>query len=138
MIDVWLAKIAWRSFKETPGSENKSQRLSEKISKLKQEMQRLKKLEGQMPQSPDGQVSLTDPDARSMATSGKGTGTVGYNVQAAVDAKHHLIVAHEVTNEGHDRHQLFKMAQQARHAMGTEKLTVVADGAVSGPTAIRF
>ena len=101
-------------------------------------MNRLKKLEGQMRESPDGQVSLTDPDARSMATSGKGTGTVGYNVQAAVDAKHHLIVAHEVTNEGHDRHQLFKMAQQARHAMGTEKLTVVADGAVSGPTAIRF
>lgn len=46
------------------------------------------------------------PDARSMARSGKGIGVVGYNVQAAVDAKHHLIVAQGVTNVGHDRDRL--------------------------------
>jgi hypothetical protein len=77
--------------------------------------------------APDQQVSLTDPDARSMATSGRGTGMVGYNVQAAVEAEHHLIVAHEVTNAGHDRAQLTKMAQQTKETLGTEDLTVLAD-----------
>ena len=48
-------------------------------------------------------MSLTDPDARSMASQGKGSGIVGYNVQTAVEAEHHLIVAHEVTNVGSDR-----------------------------------
>ena len=75
--------------------------------------------------TPDKQISLTDPDARSMKT--RGTGIVGYNVQTAVDAKHHLIVAHEVTNIGIDRDQLTSMAKQARAAMGTEELTVIAD-----------
>lgn len=76
---------------------------------------------------PDHQVSLTDPDARSMATSGRGTGIVGYNVQTAVDAKHHLIVVHEVTNLGHDRTQLSPMARQANEAIGEGGLTVLAD-----------
>jgi hypothetical protein len=80
-----------------------------------------------MSKAPDGQVSLTDPDARSMATSGRGTGMVGYNVQTAVDVKHHLIVAHEVTNVGHDRDQLSSMAQKAREATGLDTLTVLAD-----------
>ena len=85
------------------------------------------KLKRRLLESPDQQISLTDPDARSMATSGRGTGMVGYNVQAAVDAKHHLIVAHEVTNVGHDRNQLSHMAKTARQAIGTEALEVVAD-----------
>jgi hypothetical protein len=80
-----------------------------------------------MSKAPDGQISLTDPDARSMATSGRGTGMVGYNVQTAVDAKHHMIVAHEVTNVGHDREQLSSMASQAGDAIGRNKLTVLAD-----------
>jgi hypothetical protein len=87
----------------------------------------LKQIGQQLQAAPDRQVSLTDPDARSMATSGRGTGMVGYNVQTAVDTKHHLIVAHEVTNVGHDRTQLSSMAKQARHATGKEDLTVVAD-----------
>jgi hypothetical protein len=90
-------------------------------------MRQLKQIGKQMAQAPDGQISLTDPDARSMATSGRGTGMVGYNVQTAVDAKHHLIVAHEVTNVGHDREQLSPMAHQTRDAIGKDKLTVLAD-----------
>jgi len=105
----------------------KTARLKEKITKLREEMRRLKTLEAQMLATPDQQISLTDPDARSMATRGRGSGIVGYNVQTAVDAKHHLIVAHEVTNVGNDRTQLSKMAEQAKTAMGADTLDVLAD-----------
>jgi hypothetical protein len=98
-----------------------------KIATVKAQMRHLKQIGQQMSKAPDGQISLTDPDARSMATSGRGTGMVGYNVQTAVDAKHHLIVAHEVTNVGHDRDQLSSMAQKAREATRREELTVLAD-----------
>ena len=90
-------------------------------------MRRLREIEVELKRQPDEQLSLTDPDARSMATSGRGTGIVGYNVQAVADAKHHLIVAHEVITEGVDRNQLKPMAEQARAATGIEALTVVAD-----------
>jgi len=105
----------------------KRERLTEKIATLKEQMQRLRELEGELEKTPDGQISLTDPDARSMATSGRGSGVVGYNVQTAVDTQHHLIVAHEVTNVGHDREQLHTMAEQTREALATKDLTVVAD-----------
>src|ERR1017187_7445397 len=98
--------------------EAKITRLNEKIATLREEIQRLNGLNTLMMQTEDKQISLTDPDARSMATSGRGSGMVGYNVQSAVDTKNHLIVAHEVTNVGHDRTQLFSMAEQARSATG--------------------
>ena len=105
----------------------KTARLKDKIVTLKKEMQRLGKLEVRRLAAPDRQISLTDPDARSMATSGRGSGIVGYNVQASVDTKHHLIVAHEVTNEGTDRAQLSRMAKQTKTALAAESLDVVAD-----------
>ena len=107
--------------------EAKVARLKDKIMKLKEEVTRLNAINAEMMKSDDKQISLTDPDARSMATSGKDTGIVGYNVQTAVDTKNHLIVAHEVTNVGTDRHQLSNMAEQARTEMGVETLDAVAD-----------
>jgi transposase len=102
-------------------------RLNEKIAKLREEMRRLEALEARRQAAPDGQISLTDPDSRSMATSGRGSGVVGYNVQAAVDTEHHLIVAHEVINVGNDRAQLADMSKKAKVVLGVEKLDVVAD-----------
>ena len=107
--------------------ETKIERLQDKIATLKEEMQRLKTLEAEMLAAPDQQISLTDPDARSMATSGRGSGMVGYNVQMAVDAEHHLIVAHEVINQGTDRAQLSPMSQKAKAELETDTLDVVAD-----------
>src|SRR3954471_18659114 len=105
----------------------KTSHLKEKLAKLAVEMQRLKVIEKAMLASPDQQISLTDPDSRSMATSGRGSGVVGYNVQVAVDTEHHLIVTHEVTNSGSDRAQLANMAKQAKAVLETETLEAVAD-----------
>ena len=112
-----------------------AQALQKKITKLREEMARLKKLEVRMLEAPDKQLSLTDPDARSMNS--RGTGVVGYNVQSAVDAKHHLIVAHQVSNVGSDRKQLSPMAKEAKAVLGTKKLKVVADKGYYNGTEIR-
>ena len=101
--------------------------LKEKIAAVKKHIRKLRTIERQLLQTPDQQVSLTDPDARSMATSGRGTGIVGYNVQTAADTQHHMIVAHEVTNIGHDRTQLATMATAAREAIGHHEMTALAD-----------
>ena len=126
-IAEYLKQLDRMDRKETPSTPRQVVRLKERIATLKDEMSRLEGLKARMEATPDGQVSLTDPDARSMASQGKGTGIVGYNVQTAVDTKHHLIVTHEVTNAGSDRHQLKKMAEAARLALGTCELTAVAD-----------
>ena len=105
----------------------KTTRLKEKLDKLKEEMGKLAANEKQMLASPDGQISLTDPDSRSMATSGRGSGVVGYNVQVAVDTENHLIVTHEVTNIGSDRSQLANVAREAKAVLQVDKLEAVAD-----------
>src|SRR5215510_13858821 len=105
----------------------KTAHLKEKLEKLASELQRLKAIEKAMLATPDQQISLTDPDSRSMATSGRGSGVVGYNVQVAVDTEHHLIVTHEVTNTGSDRSQLANMALQAKEVLHADHLDVVAD-----------
>jgi len=114
--------------------EAKTQRLREKIATLREQMQRMDTIREELKQQPDQQISLTDPDARSMISQAKGTGMVGYNVQAVVDTKQHLIVAHEVTNIGNDRAQLSKMGTAAKSAMGKQRLQALADrGYFSGP-----
>src|SRR5207253_9520390 len=105
----------------------KTNRLKEKIETLKEQMRRLELLKVEMLATPDQQISLTDPDTRSMATSGRGSGVVGYNVQIAVEANHHLIVMHEVTNDAADRSQLSHVANETKTALGVEKLDAVAD-----------
>jgi transposase len=125
-IDRYLATMDSADRATPEVAEAKTERLKDKIETLKKQMQKLKEIETQPHESPDQQISLTDPYARSMATSGRGTGMVGYNVQTAVDDKHHLIIAHEVTNVGNDHGQLSNMANQAREKIEAESLTVVA------------
>jgi len=124
-INRYLVALDTADRQEPAVAKIKRERLEDKIAALKTQMQALKEVEVVLNETPDKQISLTDPDARSMKT--RGTGIVGYNVQTAVDAKHHLIVAHEVTNVGSDHDQLTSMAKQARDAMGTQELTAVAD-----------
>ena len=133
-IERYMGALEAADREEGEIAEGKSVRVKEKIAALREQMKALKAIEPVLLAAPDQQISLTDPDARSMATSGRGSGVVGYNVQTAVDAKHHLIVAHEVTNVGNDRAQLAKMGGQAKAAMGVVSLEAVADaGYFSGP-----
>lgn len=124
-INRYLAALDTADRQEPSVAHLKKERLHDKIAALKDQMKALKDIEVQLEEAPDKQISLTDPDARSMKT--RGTGVVGYNVQTAVDTTNHLIVAHEVTNDGVDRNQLASMAHQARAAIGAEALTVIAD-----------
>ena len=105
----------------------RTEHLKQKLAKLKDEMRKLAAHEKRMLASPDAQISLTDPDSRSMATSGRGSGVVGYNVQVAVETENHLIIAHEVTNSGSVRAQLANMGQQAKAVLNVDKLEAVAD-----------
>jgi transposase len=124
-LDRYFEQLEQADREESTLADTKTARLEDKIALLREEMKRLKKHEARMLKAPGQQISLTDPDARSMKS--RGNGIVGYNVQTAVDAEHHLIVAHEVTNKGSDRGQLTPMARQADEAMDAEDLTVIAD-----------
>ena len=123
----YLAALETADRQEGELAKAKSERLAEKIAKLREQMADFEALGPVLDAQPDRQLSLTDPDARSMATSGRGSGIVGYNVQIAVDAEHHLIVAHEVINQGYDRHQLAPMALKAKQATGCTQVTALAD-----------
>jgi transposase len=124
-IAKYLSQIDSADRQEALVAKVRVERLEKKISTLKEEVKRLNKIEMALEATPDKQISLTDPDARSMKT--RGTGIVGYNVQAAVDTKHHIMVTHEVTNIGNDRAQLSKVAKQAKAVIGSDSLRVVAD-----------
>ena len=126
-IERYLAALDRADREESDIAEAKTTRIKDKIAGLRRQMQALKEMEQQVQAAPDKQVSLTDPDARSMATSGRGTGMVGYNVQTVVDTEHHLIIAHEVTNLGYDRTQLEPMGLMAKEATGCEEITALAD-----------
>jgi len=134
-IDKYLKQIISADRLEAPAAKVKTERLEHKINKLKREVERLNKVEAQLEASPDKQISLTDSDARAMRS--HTAGMIGYNVQTAVDIKHHIIVAHEVTNEGTDRSQLKNMATQAKQVTGHEELSVVADRGYYNSTEIK-
>jgi transposase len=123
----YLAALDTADRQEDEVAQVRTTRIAERLDALRARMRELQAMEKAVEAAPDRQVSLTDPDARAMATSGKGTGLVGYNVQAAVDTQHHLIVAHAVTNLGHDRTQLAPMSRQAQAALGQDGLSVLAD-----------
>jgi len=127
-VDRYLHQLDSADRQEPSSAEtSRTARLNEKIAKLKEEMQRLDKLKAKMFETSVQQISLTDPGPRSMATSGRGSGVVGYNVQAAVDTDHHLIDAYDVVQTGSDRAQLAPMAEKAKLALGVDRLEVVAD-----------
>jgi hypothetical protein len=123
----YLSQFDSADREESAIGQTKRGRLQEKIKKLKEEIKRLKGIERELRETPDQQISEIDPDARSMATSGRGSGLVGYNAQIAVEPKHHHIVADEVTNVGNDRAQLATMAGKAREAMDSDEFTAAAD-----------
>lgn len=126
-IERYISSLDAADLQEGESAEAKASRLRDKISAMKAKLDELRQLETAVLQVPDQQISLTDPDARAMATSMRGAGVVGYNVQAAVDTEHHLIVAHDVTNIVTDRTLLTPMARLAKAAMAADKIDVLAD-----------
>jgi transposase len=131
-IERYLQSLDVADMQEGDRADAKAERIREKIATMKAKLSQLRQREVEVEQSPDHQVSLTDPDARAMTTSMK-TGMVGYNVQTAVDTHHHLVATHAVTNIVSDKAKLSSMAAKAKSAMGRDELEVIADrGFVSG------
>ena len=121
----YLARLDRTDAEESPASSARAKGLAEKIAGLQQRRDRYMEIQAKLERTGESQVSLTDPDSRAMATHPK-VG-VGYNAQVAVDAKHKLIVAHEVTNEGTDLGLLARTAGAAKDALGVETIQAVAD-----------
>jgi transposase len=126
-IKQYLEQLDKADEEEQDNEKPTAEELQEKIEWMRSRKKDFAELEERMDQSGERQVSLTDPDARSMVL-GSNRGTeVAYNVQISVDAKHKLIVDHEVTNAGNDKNQLSSMAIRAKEALEAESIEVVAD-----------
>jgi transposase len=104
---------------------DQEQKVSDKVKHLRRQQGRYRALLNALDASGQTQISLTDPDSRSMPKSAKVP--VGYNVQVAVDSKHRLIVAQQVTNVVTDQDQLSPIALAAQAMLGVERLELVAD-----------
>lgn len=126
-IQRYLEELDRADEQEQDNEKPTAEELQEKIEWLKSRKKIYAELEEQMDQSGESQVSLTDPDARSMVLGANRGTEVAYNVQISVDAKHKLIVDHEVTNAGNDKNQLSRMGMRAKEALEVESLDVVAD-----------
>ena len=124
-IDGYLQQLDAADAIEPDTTRPSAAQLQAKINQLQQRRQQSAQRLEHLQSSGQTQVSLTDPDSRSMKV-GQST-EVSYNVQTAVDAKHKLIVAHQVTNAVTDMGQLTPMAVAAQHMLGVERLEVVAD-----------
>ena len=126
-IEAYLDELDANDAQEPEEPKLSAEELKEKIRLLKERMKKYKGLQGRMEESGESQISLTDPDSRSMPVGGGRITDVGYNVQVAVDPKHKLIVDHQVTNAVTDRGLLSKMALRAKEALGVERLDVLTD-----------
>jgi transposase len=124
-IAKYLRQIESADRQETPEAKLTKERLENKIASLKKETAKLNEIQQQLNKEPDKQLSLTDPDARSMKT--RGQGIVGYNVQIAVDNRHHLIVTHDVLKQGNDRDQLSPMAIKTKKLLKQKHLIAISD-----------
>jgi len=126
-IDAYLQELDENDAKEPEERKLTADELKEKIKTLQERMKKYKGFQKQMEASGEKQISLTDPDSRSMPVGGGRTTDVAYNVQMSVDEKHKMIVDHEVTNEVTDRSLLSQISERAKEALGVEELDVLAD-----------
>ena len=126
-LDRYLDQLESFDRQEREIPKAKTAHINKQMDSLRRQMKEVQALEAVIDLAPDNQISLTDPDARAMSTNARSSGTVGYNVQTAVDTKHHLIVAHEVSTAMGDRKQLTRMSKKAKVATGIEALEVIAD-----------
>ena len=126
-IDAYLQELDENDAKEPQERKLTAEELKEKIKILRERMKKYKGMQKQMEESGETQISLTDPDSRSMPVGGGRTTDVAYNVQMSVDEKHKIIVDHEVTNQVTDRSLLSQMSERAKEVLGVEELDVLAD-----------
>lgn len=111
--------------REEPGAAGKPADVAAAIEALKAQRARLQDRAQELADRGLNQLVATEPEARLMRT--PHGHAVAYNAQTAVDAEHKLIVAFDLTNEGNDLQQLHPMAVQGKAAVGTDRVTVVAD-----------